>query len=202
MHFFQLVKEPSISLGGLGWFCFLKGKISETRSSRHGDLHKSHPISLRPHTVRHELGCVSTWWIVSHCRHCTALLAQRCCFKLRPACWLRPVCGVVSACVVLFQAHCGGCGGYCAPFLGVLSHTDVLVYVTGQFFRTATVLRYETPLFPQSFTSDTRSIASKPGFWRVCVCARARVCMHASSCVGEEICLCDWVTCIVCKKKK
>lgn len=120
---------------------------------------------LRPHTLRPELGCVSTWWIVSHCRHCVVLLAARCCFKLWPACWLRPGCGVVSACVVLFQAQCGAVErivlssrGYCPGLICVYA----LIHVTGQFVRTATVSRYETSSFPQSFTSDLSSCAWRP----------------------------------------
>lgn len=61
-------------------------------------------ISPRPHTVRHELGCVSTWWIVSHCGHCcgrarpgavASSFAQR--VGLGPAPWCCfSVCCIVS----------------------------------------------------------------------------------------------------------
>lgn len=58
-----------MSTGGLGWFFSMW-----QRTRRRVNLA---PISPRPHTVRHELGCVSTWWIVSHCGHC--------CGRARPA---------------------------------------------------------------------------------------------------------------------
>lgn len=50
-------------LGALGWF------FSMWQRTRRCCVSLA-PISPRPHTVRHELGCVSTWWIVSHCGHC------------------------------------------------------------------------------------------------------------------------------------
>lgn len=156
-----------------GWFDQIRKKKKKERSSNtqmnqfqqqmnhlwvlgacgHGDVCKSRPdLTETPH-------CEAWTWLCQHLMDrfpLRSLLRPRsprcCCFKLRPACWLRP------CPVVLFQRvlYCfrpivgGGCGAHCAPFLGVLSHSDVLVYVTGQFVRTATVSRYGTPSFPQS----------------------------------------------------
>lgn len=136
----------------------------------------------RPHALRLELSCVSTWWIISHRSHCVVLLAEWCCFKLRPVpCWLRPGCDVVLACVVLFQAQCGAVGVIVLSSCGLLSQAAVcvLVYVTGQFVRTVTVSRYGTSAFPQPFTFDLSFVA--PEF------------------ETESVCLHVWLTCSVCK---
>jgi len=67
-----------------------------------------HPIIQRPHTLRHELSCVSTRQIVSLTPTTACIVTKWCCSKLCPVpCWLRPCSDVVSACVVLFQAQCG-----------------------------------------------------------------------------------------------
>lgn len=87
-----------MSFGGLGWFYQHVAADTETESVNLA------PISARPHTVRHELGCVSTWWIVSHCGHCcgrarpgavASSFAQR--VGLGPAPWCCfSVCCIVS----------------------------------------------------------------------------------------------------------
>lgn len=146
--------------------------------SGHGDGEcKSRPdLSETPH-------CEAWTWLCQHLMDRFPLRSllrprspRRCCFKLRPACWLRP------SPVVLFQRvlYCfrpivgGGCGAHCAPFLGVLSHSDVLVYVTGQFVRTATVSRYGTPSFPQSPAPRHRARCFQTRRASVCVCVREK----------------------------
>lgn len=145
--------------------------------SVHGDVCKSRPdLSETPH-------CEAWTWLCQHLMDRFPLRSllrprspRRCCFKLRPACWLRP------CPVVLFQRvlYCfrpivgGGCGAHCARFLGVLSHSDVLVYVTGQFVRTATVSRYGTPSFPQSPAPRHRARCFQTRRASVCVCVREK----------------------------
>ena len=76
--------------------------------------------------------------MVSLGRHCMVLLTKWCCSKPFPAYWLRPGHGVVSACVVLFQAQRGAAEGivlsscgYC-PRLTYTCLFILLVSLSGQ----------------------------------------------------------------------
>lgn len=152
-------------------------------------LCESHPISLRPHTLRHELGCVSTWWIVSYYRHCVVLLTKWCCFKRCAACWLRPGCGVVSACVVLFQAQCGpvegivlSSWGYC-PRPTYVCLFMLLVSLSGQRQFHATRPPRSHSHSPLTSALSLRSHAEEWACLCVCVC----VCSRDTE--GESICV-------------
>ncbi len=151
-------------------------------TQRPGRLVHLHAAQLRPHTLRHELRRVSTWWIVSHCRHCVVLLTEWCCFKLCPVpCWLRPGYGVVSACVVLFQAQCGVVEGIVLSFRGYCLR---VMYVCLFMLQASLSGRRQFHA-----TGSSRSHSRSPLTSALLLQSRAEVCV----CVCVWVCECECV---------
>lgn len=151
----------------------------------------AHPILQRPHTLRHELSFVSTWWIVSHCGHCVVLLTEWCCFKLRPVpCWLRPGYGVISACVVLFQSQCGVVEGIVLSSRG---YCPGLMYVCLFMLQASLSGRRQFHA-----TGPPRSHSRSPLTSALLLRSQAKVCVCVCMCVVETrrervcVCVCDW----------
>lgn len=84
--------------------------------------------------------------------------------------------------------------GYCPTLMCLFM---LLVSLSGQpqFYATG-------PPCSHSHSPPTSGLLLQRQAFEERVCVRACVCMYARLCAAEEICLCDWVTCIVCKKKK